>query len=311
MKKRILITGAYGFLGNALWEFLEEKNLEFDIWGIAKNGKKSPKKIILCDINRSQKLLSVLSWLKPALIFHFAGGRKPNDREIFASNFLTTKSLFETVLKIKNYHPRIIIPGTAAEYGCVRSTEGLIDECVPAHPASWYGFVKFMQTSLGLMFAQKGLLVTVARMFNILGPGVPPTLAIGKFAKDIVLMEKNAKPRTLHTKNLDGRRDFLDIRDVCEALVAVAKYGQSGEIYNICSGKSFRIRELLEQLLSFSTIQGITIKEDKHSSSQSHDIIGSNRKIKKITSWHPKISMKKSIEETLHYYRKQILKTKV
>lgn len=307
MSKRVLITGAKGFIGGALWRYLEE-NLKYDIFGIDLKRYPVSKRVYPIDILEQEKIRKILSDLRPQLIFHLTGGRLPDREELFKSNFLATKILLDTIRTINHYNPRIIIPGTAAEYGKAGSGIKRVEEDYAAKPMTWYGFVKNMQVNVSLLYARQGMDIVVGRMFNISGQGIPTSLAIGYFSKEIARKERRNNPGVMMTKNLDSRRDYLDVFDVSSALAAIARYGKRGEIYNICSGKSYAMRELLWIMLSYAKVKDIIVKENKQDSAESFDVIGCNTKIKAETPWRPQISIRKSLLETLRYYRRQYSK---
>ncbi len=308
MKKRILITGASGFIGQALLKFIDTRRLSFDLCAVALHPQKSQVPILKCDFLQEKKVFQLLSSTTPDYIIHLVGGRRLKKEDMFESNFMTTQILFDSIQKLRGYKPRVLIPGTAAEYGSWQKA-GLVKEETRCHPASWYGFVKYMQTSLGLMYARGGLDIVVARMFNILGSGVPVTLAIGKFAQEIVKIEQKIVPAVLETRNLDGKRDFLDIDDVCYGLLMIAQHGKKGEIYNLCSSRAYVIRQLLQKLFSYSAVKNIEIKEEKEKFSDSYDVIGSNAKIKRIFNWKPRVSVEESLKKSLEYYRDRLKET--
>ena len=303
MKKRILITGASGFIAGRLRSFVEEKKLPFEVGGISHRWEDPQIKVFRCDFTDPKKLREILSSFRPDYIFHLAGGRLPDEKEMLFANFETTRVLFDALQGVENFHPRIIIPSTAAEYGRLAKTVKFVREESPLHPVSWYGFVKYMQTSLSLMYARRGFDVVVARMFNILGSGVPESLAVGRFAKEIVKIEQGRHPAILETRNLSGKRDFLDVEDICSGLISIALHGKKGESYNLCSGRAYGIRPLLKKLLKYSVVKQIEIKEEKENFSHSYDCIGSNAKIKKTLSWKPQISIDESLQKSLNYYR--------
>ena len=305
MKKRILITGAGGFIGAALLKFICARSLPLEVFAVALHSRKSAFPISRCDFIDDKEVLKLLSSFKPDYIIHCVGGRRLEKGDMFESNFTATKILLDAIQKLPGYTPRVVIPGTAAEYGRLQKDAGLVKEETVCHPASWYGFVKNMQTSLSLMYARGGLDIVVARMFNILGSGVPPTLAIGKFAQALVKIEQKKVPAVLETRNLDGKRDFLDIEDVCAGLLAIARQGRKGEIYNLCSSRARGIRELLQKLLSYSVVKNIQVQEEKETASESYDVIGSNAKIKKALNWKPLVSVEESLQKSLEYYRKE------
>ena len=170
-------------------------------------------------------------------------------------------------------------------------------------PTSWYGLTKYSQTLLGLMYAQKGADVVLARIFNICGYGMPETLALGKFAKQIAAIEEGKQEAAIQTGNLSGRRDFLDVEDVCAALMLLAEKGKAGEVYNVASGKFCRIRDLLKKMIRYSAVPKIVVREDKAASAESHDIAGRNSKLKGCTAWQPKTTIDQSLKNTLAFYR--------
>lgn len=311
MTKKVLITGVSGFLGAALWEYFRAKQSFFKVFGVDRHASLSSRQVFLCDLNNQKETSGIVTHLKPDYIFHLAGGRMYNEKDLFKNNVLATKSLFEVIAEINDYRPRIIIPGSAAEYGKTMPATKPIKETVHARPILFYGFAKNMQTELGLMYARAGLDIIVARIFNVSGYGMPPTLSLGQFSKQIALIEKSKRRPVIHTGNLGMKRDFLDIKDVCSALLAIARKGKSGEIYNICSGKSYVMRDLLEELISYTQVDNIAIKEDKKGTRGMDVSIGSYEKIKKTTGWKPKVGMSQSLKNTLSYYQELFAKNRI
>lgn len=302
MKKKLLITGAVGFLGGSFYDFISSKK-SFDIFGVDIKNKPSDNKCFDCDLCDQEQIKNVLLDINPDYIFHFAGAR-PQKRDVFLeSNFLTTKSLFEAILKIENYIPRVIIPGSAAEYGVVNQSERGIDEQVKPCPTSGYGFIKSMETELSLFYGRQGIDVVVGRIFNVIGKGVPADLCVGGFCEQIVSIEKNNSKNEIDTFNLDSIRDFLDVDDVCSALLAIAENGESGEIYNICSGSGLLIRDVLARLVKFSISKDICINEKTDRYRSVVNSVGSNVKLQKLTGWKPAVSIETSLKNTLEYYR--------
>lgn len=300
----MLITGASGFLGGAFQSFLSH-NKSFEIFSVDIKCISTKKRNFDCDLCNKEKVRSILLNIRPDYIFHFAGGRVQQEDVLLKTNFLTTKVLFNAILSIADYKPRVIIPGSAAEYGTMGRTKSRMEERANAQPNSWYGFVKLIQTNLALFYAAQGVDVVIGRIFNISGKGAPPDLCVGRFAEQIILIEKSKGRKEIATFNLNSVRDFLDINDVCCALLAIAKKGKTGEIYNICSGAGLSIRDLLTMLLQYSKAKDISVNEKVECFGSIHKSIGSNAKVRKATGWQPDISMEKSLKDTLKYYRHQ------
>ncbi|MBN1870866.1 MAG: NAD-dependent epimerase/dehydratase family protein [Candidatus Omnitrophica bacterium] len=306
MKKKALILGVEGFLGKAMWKHLQRSKTRWEVFGLDHAVSRTSKNIFACDIQQQRKLLDVLGSIKPEIVFHFAGGRFVEKKQLMEANISTTRCLFEVIAKIRKYRPRVIIPGTAAEYGKMPPRRRKMNESDTPRPLTNYGEAKYKQTCLALDYARDGHDVVVARIFNISGEETPSGLAIGRFAEQIVQIESGRSCAVIHSKNLDGRRDFLDIEDVCRALLSLARHGMAGQVYNVCSGRAYRIRELLHGLLALSKIKGVRIEEDEGDFSMSCDVIGSNVKIKFLCDWRPKVSMRKSLRNTMNSYRSLI-----
>ena len=300
----ILITGVNGFIGQALWDHFKARRPSFDVFGIDLQISSTEPRLLSCDLSDQRQLMKILGRIRPDVIFHLAGGRPADENMLWQANFIPTKILLDVVAELKSVSPRIVIPGSAAEYGKVKTPRKPVSENFQPQPTAWYGFVKYMQTSLGLMYARKGLDVRIARIFNITGYGTPSSLAPGSFAERIVRIEAGQGPAVLNVRHLTAQRDFIDIEDVCSALWAVAQKGKSGEVYNVCSGDLVSMRFLLRELIRYSDIKdSVVIKEEQRAHASTFDIVGSNAKIKRVTGWRPRISLEQSLKNTLRYYR--------
>lgn len=303
MASKILITGSSGFLGKALGAHLSRKSLKNKVYKLS---RRSHPNHFQCDLNHNQKLKAFLERIRPDYIINLAGGRFFNTQKMVSGNISATESLLKVVNEISSYNPRIVIVGSAAEYGLPLGAGKKVREADKCMPLSEYGKVKLQQTKLALRYAKKGVDVCVVRIFNVCGTGIPPEMVIGKFAKEIVSFEKEKSiPAILKTYNLKGFRDFIDVKDVCEGLILVAKKGKRGEIYNICSGEKIGVQEALNKMLSYSTRKDICICEDISKGQMSCSVIGSNQKIKKELGWKIRVSIEKSLKESLTFYRGQ------
>jgi len=304
--KRILITGVSGFIGNSLKEFIEGNLPSFEVYGIDSALNKSTKRYFKRDLNDRKSLRDIIKRISPHYIFHLAGlANKKDHRKLVSANILPTYNLLDSLLDLKNIKTRVIIPGSAAEYGRVSRENMPVKETHSLEPINFYGYVKMYQTLLALSFCEKDLDVVVGRIFNAIGWGSPQGLAMGNFANQISLIEKRKRRVITGVRDLNSKRDYLDIRDVCSALVAIAKKGNSGEIYNICYGESHGIKKMLNCLIKMSNCSKCRIKFSPKSFSEVKDIVGSNKKIKRDTGWNPKVKIFEGLKNTLDYYREK------
>jgi len=300
--KKILITGANGFIGRALWDYIEKKRRQVSVFGTDVIAHQETD-VIICDLLKQKRVRALLREVQPDTIFHFAGGRPGRGRDALEANFQTTVELFNAVLNLIDFHPRIIIPSSAAEYGIIPSGKRLLTENSPTNPTHLYGRIKLKQTQLALRYVDKGLDIVVARIFNIGGKDTPRSLAVGNFSYQIAKSELNLSEEIIRTKGLSGKRDFLDIEDVCRALGAIARLGQSGEVYNVCSGKGVAIKEILKRLLKLSKRSDMKILEENKNSEDVNDVVGSPAKLKSLSRWKPNVSLALSLRRTLQSYR--------
>ena len=136
----------------------------------------------------------------------------------------------------------------------------------------------------------------VARVFNPIGPGTPPTQAFGRFADR--LTDPDADPLGLVVGDLDARRDFIDVRDVARAMIALALHGHPGLAYNVGTGRSRRVAEGLERLIQLS---GRTVRVSVDPELQSRrGPVDSRANIDRImthTDWRPSISWEQSLDD--------------
>ena len=152
-----------------------------------------------------------------------------------------------------------------------------------------------------------GLHIIRTRAFNHTGPRRGEVFATSNFAKQIAMVEKGLQGPTLHVGNLTPRRDFTDVRDVVRAYWLALEKGKSGEVYNICSGKDYSMREMLELLLNMTEIKP-KIKQDpkRMRPSDVMRLLGDNSKFRKLTGWKPEIPFRKTLEDLLNYWRERV-----
>jgi GDP-4-dehydro-6-deoxy-D-mannose reductase len=303
--KRILITGVNGFIGNSLKDVIERHFNRYEVFGIDASLRKSSERYFKGDIKDRFFLKTVIKRIRPHYIFHLAGGSVKTEDfpRLVSENVLTTYLLLELLLNVRNFKTRIIIPGSAAEYGQILQKDMPVKEKHALRPVNFYGLSKMYQTLLALSYCKKGLDIIIARIFNIVGWATPSNLSIGRFAYQIALIEKGRKKVTIETKDLNSRRDFVDIQDTCSALMAIAEKGKTGNIYNVCTGRSYKIKYLLDYLLKLSNIGDVKVKTLNSRDLEINSIRGSNKKIARDTDWRPKVNISESLKDTLAYYR--------
>lgn len=243
---RILITGAAGFTARYLDSLLrKDANNELYYNDISKVARDN---WIVCDLIDYNSVQDMIEMIRPEYIYHLAGSFSNDYETDYKINVITTKNLLESILKL-GLKSRVLLVGSSAEYGMVLEKENPINEEHALNPVSIYGLTKVYQTYLMKYYVNvKDMDVVIARTFNLLGKGATDRLFIGRLHKQIEEYKKgNIKKIVLG--NLNHKRDYINIKEAVIYYEVIIKYGKPGEIYNVGSGKSILIGELLENIL--------------------------------------------------------------
>ena len=206
-------------------------------------------RFVRADLDDPDGLREAIQTVAPDQVIHTAGRTPPAaDEALYRGNFWATIRLLNA-LRSLNRRVRVTLAGSAAELGPVPPAELPVAESHPCNPVEAYGRSKWLATVAGLA-ERPPLEVAVARVFNPIGPGLPPTQAFGEFAHQLVAPGRDPLP--LLVGNLEARRDFIDVRDVARALIAVALRGRSGLVYHVGTGQSRPVAEGLDLLVRLS-----------------------------------------------------------
>jgi GDP-4-dehydro-6-deoxy-D-mannose reductase len=188
----------------------------------------------------------------------------------------------------------------------VNADEVPVNEDNPLRPVTHYGVSKACQTMLCLTEGRSaGIELIVFRPFNVVGPGMPRYLAFGSFAGQIAEAEVAGKQCEVMARgSLESRRDFIDVRDVADAVCLLACVKNAVGVYNVCTGKLHSVREGVAVLKQHSRVKcSIVQRETGGQAIESPGFYGDNKKITQAISWNPRISFEKSLEDTLEYER--------
>lgn len=323
---KIMITGIGGFVGKHLISYLtgeEGKDGNHEILGIDLNlndfnsddYKKYDRKIELeeIDLTDREKVFSAIKKFKPDQIYHLAAQSSvsyswENPIETFRVNVFGGINILEA---LKTFCPRcrILMVCTAEEYGEAKSEDKAIDENFKIYPQNPYAISKSALDFFSSVYSDAyGLPVFISRSFNHIGPGQSERFVVSDFAKQIILIDKGMQEPVIMVGNIESYRDFLDVRDAVRAYSYIINMGNEGEAYNVCSGKKTKIADLLDILISLSKSQDIRVKIDRNKfrAIDVKVIYGDNGKLKAHTGWYPEYSIKKSLEDTLDYWKKKI-----
>lgn len=318
--KKVFITGITGFAGSFLAEYLislgnfaikgtylTDESLSL-IAGI--KDRIEPIKLNLLD---DRKVNVLIDKYKPDIVFHLAALTSPadsfqNPAATITNNVTAQINILEAIRKSNLLDTKILIISSADVYGIVDKKDLPIDEKTEFRPTNTYSVSKIAQDFLGFQyFLSYGLKIIRVRPFNHIGPRQSPKFVVASFAKQIAEIEAGEIEPTIFVGNLSAKRDFTDVRDMVKAYLLVAEKGDIGDVYNIGSGSSYGISEILDKLLSLSKKQ-IKIKIDKSRfrPSDEQELICNRKKITDKTGWEPTIPLETTLKDTLDYWRKII-----
>ena len=307
---RVFITGVGGFWGSHLAEFLLEKNVA--ICGTthreARNVEHLKDRLVLlpCDILDRGRVETVVQEAHPEVIFHMAAQSLPllswHDPEAtFRVNVFGTLYLLEAVRKA-GLSPTIVVACSSAEYGFAAPEELPIREEKALQPASPYGVSKAAADLLCRVYwTAHRLKVIRVRPFFVVGPRKTGDVC-SDFAKGTVAVERGQQV-FLKVGNLEAVRDFLDVRDAARAMWILAEKGSPGEVYNLCTGRGYKVREILD-LLGALTEKPIPMREEPQGLRLVDEpvIIGDNSKLRAL-GWEPQIPFERTVADILDYWR--------
>lgn len=318
---KILITGVAGFAAKHFLHYLNEQEPGSEIMGIYnetypefENESFEDLHISLLKINLLDKgkIAAVIEEFNPAYILHLAGRssvanswKAPADSVLDNTNFFL--NIVETV-RILKLNCRILSVGSTEEYGNANAGLPLKETDCP-DPASPYGVARVLQQKLVKIYAESyGVDIVHTRSFNHIGPYQKADYVISSFAKQIVQQAKKGLPKIeLVTGDVNVIRDFSDVRDVVRAYYLLLYKGVKGETYNVCSGKGYLIKDMIEL---FSTIIGEHIfhstDQKNFRPSENKVIIGSYEKLMNTTGWQPQYSIKESLRDIIKYWEEHL-----
>ncbi len=302
-ERRLLVTGATGYLGTWTLRHWQANHPDVTVWAASDRPRPSHVsaqhycQVNLCDLEATQELIAQS---RPTHVIHLAGLlRNASLSDYLAVNVVGTDHLYRALADARlRPDPRIVQAGSAAVYGLVRDDELPIGEGQPFRPVSDYALSKACQDQLAAAFAYGDRLPIIrARLFNLLGPGQPEDLVPMAFIGQLKRCAAGLSDR-LDVGNTDPRRDFVDVRDVVEAMDLLLEGGQPGEAYNVGCGRDVSIREVIEELLAIADIDvPIVGSADRRRSVEVARVCADVSKIAAAVGWKPRITLRRSLEE--------------
>lgn len=236
--KRALVTGINGFTGRYVAAELSAAG--YRVFGLG-TGVSDEEDYFNVDLLDSNELNNVISQIKPDVAIHlaaiaFVGHGDAN--AFYNVNILGTRNLLQALHHTGHPMDAVLIASSANVYG--NSVAGQLDENTPANPANDYAVSKLAMEYMAKLWMDK-LPIFIARPFNYTGVGQAVNFLLPKIVKHYQL-----KSSTIELGNIDVWRDFTDVRALSKAYVQLVQASPQGEIINICSGRTYSLRKVVE-----------------------------------------------------------------
>jgi GDP-4-dehydro-6-deoxy-D-mannose reductase len=318
-KGRVLVTGAAGFGGSHLVEHLLEQGdqvvaldhpqartdhlapvrgrIEYLVHDLADGG--------------AEAVRMALGGREFTAVYHLAGLASVRRsfgelRRTLEVNALATMNLAGALLR-QGTPPRLLLVGSAEQYGAGPAGEAGFGEGAAQEPISPYALSKVWQEALGGFYARtERWPIVMTRTFNHTGPRQGPDFVCADFARQIARIELRLDQPVLRVGNLAAARDFLDVRDVAAAYRLVLEHGAAGSIYNVCSGRAWSIADLLQILLGHAVIKiKVEVETARHRAVDIPVLLGDPGRLKRDTGWEPRHAIEGTLNDLLEYWRER------
>jgi len=341
---RVLITGITGFAGSHLAEYILAEHPDVAVYGTYRwrsrmenledlvtkgvvdvvEGRYSPTigqgdeahkgrvTLLHCDLNDAGGVEKLIATVRPERIFHLAAqsfvqSSFDEPAATMVNNITGELNIFEAMRR-HDTRIRIQIAGSSEEYGLVHPDEVPMKETNPLRPLSPYAVSKVAQDKLAYQyFKSYGLQTVVTRGFNHAGPRRGHVFSTGTFARQIALIEAGRHEPVIYVGDLTSKRDFTDVRDIVRAYWLALEKAEAGEVYNVGRGRTWTMGEMLNILLSHSTVKIRTQEDPARLRPSDVPILWADAtKFAKATGWEPKIPFEQTLRDELDHWRKLV-----
>jgi GDP-4-dehydro-6-deoxy-D-mannose reductase len=341
---RVLITGITGMAGSHLAEYLLANQPDVAVYGtfrwrsrmenleplrrvqkvdivegrysdgqaLRDENKKGRVTLLYGELTDAGAVEHLITSVQPDRIFHLAAqsfvqSSFDEPASTLRINIESQLNLLEAIRR-HGKQTRMHVAGSSEEYGLVHPDEVPMKETNPLRPLSPYAVSKVAQDKLAYQyFKSYGLHVVVTRGFNHSGPRRGSVFFDSSFAKQIAEIEAGFHPPVIYHGDLTSKRDLSDVRDIVRAYWLALEKAEPGEAYNVGSGKTHTIGEMLDILISNARVK--IRKEEDPARLRPSDVPilwADPSKFRAATGWEPKIPLEQTLRDVLDYWRERV-----
>jgi GDP-4-dehydro-6-deoxy-D-mannose reductase len=315
-KKRVLVTGASGFVGAALLPALRAAYPEARILGTSSSADSAgfgaaDIETTSLDLLSDDSVRSLVSAFKPTDVVHLAAqssvqGAFSSPLDVWRTNVVGVIRLAEA-LRAVSPEALIMFASSGEAYGRSFQSGQALTEDAPLQPENPYARSKAAaEMALQDLWGDTGRLV-ILRMFNHLGPGQDERFVAASFAAQVARAEKGTGPATIKVGDLSAERDFGDIRDLVRAYMRILDRAEAlapRSVFNVCSGTTRPVREIAELLVELARVRiAFEVDPARVRPQNLPRAAGSPAALTAVTGWRPVESFRDTIAATLDYWR--------
>lgn len=312
-RSRILVTGAAGFVASHLGD-LCAASADLELIGLQR--PTSVTRIlpdgfaggVEADLLDQEGLKEAVAEVRPDSIIHLAGQSSVHESYrdpggTLLANVLGTQHLLLAAEKAKVR--RVLVVGSADEYGDVKPADVPLREDRPLAPLSPYAVSRVAQGALCTEFARRGSVEIVrTRTFPHTGKRRGAVFAESSFARQLAEIEFERAAPVIQVGNLEAIRDFSDVREVIRAYLLLLSQGESGAVYNVCSGKGVAMRQILDALIALSGLKvEVQVDASRLRPADLPVLIGDPSRLRAATGFAPTGKLEGALEDLLEDWR--------
>lgn len=315
MSDRSLVTGVSGFAGGHLAKALLERGDA--VAGLDRSRSAQLDELasdVLLqqgDIRDADVLRRLASDFRPDTIYHLAavthvGESWKHRRETLEINVIGTSTVLEVAAEL-DPAPTVVLASTGQVYGDPPAGGEPVGEDAPLRPRSPYAVSKACCELLARQsWEGEGVPTIILRTFNYTGPWQSPAFVCSDFARQVAWAEAGLAEPRLQVGNLDARRDFSDVRDVTDGYLLAAREGQPGEAYNLASGRSVRIGDVLDRLRAAVDVDiEVQHAAERLRQADLEVLLGDATRARRELGWSPRFRFEETLDSVLDFWRRQ------
>jgi len=292
---RAAVTGSSGFVGTHLVPYLRSHGDE--VVTIDRTGTPA------VDVTDAAEVREVLRAARPDAVYHLAalshvGQSLDAPETVFRVNALGALNVLRACTDAGV--GRVVVAGSADEYGSVGPEELPLTEESPIRPITPYGASKAAADVLALQaFLGDGLGTLRVRAFNHTGPGQSASMLVPGLARRIADAERDERHK-VSVGRVDVVRDLSDVRDVVRAYRLLVEHGTPGEAYNVCSGRGVSVREVADVMLAMSDAPlELVVDPELVRPVDVPRLVGDPARLRAATGWEPEIPLDETLRDVL------------